>query len=204
MWTPGTRPASKGPWVGRAHSGHIPSRAWRVGVPGMRREGLSPGRSLPPCSVAQCCPTLWNPTDCSPPGPSVHGLLQARILVWVARPSSRGSSRLRDQTQVSRVAGGLFTVWAARTQPGQGQRNASGGRRAETSTRGLLGCVIWNNPPLKTTRVLDPIQKDHLLKTIEQLTRIPRTSLLPVQGAWVQPLVRKWRPHMPRGTAKNK
>ena len=40
----------------------------------------------------QLCPTLWDPTDCSPPGSSVHGILQARILEWVAIPFSRGSS----------------------------------------------------------------------------------------------------------------
>ena len=36
--------------------------------------------------VAQLCPTLWDPVDCSPPGSSVHGILQARILEWVAIP----------------------------------------------------------------------------------------------------------------------
>ena len=41
--------------------------------------------------IAQLCPTLCDPMDCSPPGPSVHGVLQARILEWVAIPSSRGS-----------------------------------------------------------------------------------------------------------------
>ena len=44
------------------------------------------------------------PMDCSLSGPSVHGLLQARILEWVAMPSSRGSSRPRDQTHVSYVS----------------------------------------------------------------------------------------------------
>ena len=49
----------------------------------------------------QLCPTLCDPTDCSPSGSSVHGILQARILEWVPRPSSRGSSGPRDQTWVS-------------------------------------------------------------------------------------------------------
>ena len=49
----------------------------------------------------QSCPTLCNPMDCSPPGSSVHGILQARILEWVAMPSSRGSSQPRDWTHVS-------------------------------------------------------------------------------------------------------
>ena len=40
--------------------------------------------------VTQSCPTLCNPMDCSPPGSSVHGVLQARILEWVTIPFSRG------------------------------------------------------------------------------------------------------------------
>ena len=45
---------------------------------------------------------------------TVHGILQARILEWVAIPFSRGSSQPRDQIQVSRIAGGFFTSWAKR------------------------------------------------------------------------------------------
>jgi len=45
---------------------------------------------------------------------TVHGILQARILEWVTLPFSRGSSQPRDLTQVSHIAGGLFTNWAAR------------------------------------------------------------------------------------------
>ena len=48
--------------------------------------------------VTQSCPTLCNPIDCSLPGSSVHGILQARILGWVASPLSRGSSQPRDRT----------------------------------------------------------------------------------------------------------
>ena len=47
---------------------------------------------------------LWDPTDCSPPGSSVHGILQARILEWVATPSSRGSFWPRDRTGVSCIS----------------------------------------------------------------------------------------------------
>ena len=46
--------------------------------------------------LLQLCPTLCDPMDCSPPGSSVRGILQAGILEWVAMPSSRASSRLRD------------------------------------------------------------------------------------------------------------
>ena len=52
----------------------------------------------------QLCPTLNDPMDCSLPGSSVHGILQARILEWVAMPSSRGSSQSRDQIHISYVS----------------------------------------------------------------------------------------------------
>ena len=64
------------------------------------------------CLVAQSC--LCDPTDCSPPGSSVYGIPQARILEWVAIPFSRGSSQPRDQTQVSCISGRFFTIWASR------------------------------------------------------------------------------------------
>ena len=67
--------------------------------------------------VAQSCPTLWDLTDCSPPGSSVHGMLQARIPEWVAISFSRGSSQSRYWTQVSCIAGGFFTIWATREPP---------------------------------------------------------------------------------------
>ena len=57
---------------------------------------------------------LCGPMDCSLPGFSVQGILQARVLECVAFPSSRGSSQPRDQTQVSRIAGRFFTIWATR------------------------------------------------------------------------------------------
>ena len=60
--------------------------------------------------VPQSCLTLCHSMDCSPPGSSVHGILQAKILEWVAMPFSRGSSRPRDQIQVSCIVGRVFTV----------------------------------------------------------------------------------------------
>ena len=62
------------------------------------------------CLVAPSCPTLCDPVDSSPPGSSVHGILQARILEWVAISSSRGSSLLRDQTRISCIASRFFTA----------------------------------------------------------------------------------------------
>ena len=67
--------------------------------------------------VIHLCPTLCNPMDWSPPGSSVHGILQAGILEWVAMPSSRGSFGPRDWTQVSCIAGRFFT-----TQPPEKMR----------------------------------------------------------------------------------
>ena len=60
--------------------------------------------------VAQSCLTLCYPVDCSPPGSSVRGILQARTLEWVDLPSSRGSFQPRDQNQISCIAGGFFTI----------------------------------------------------------------------------------------------
>ena len=70
--------------------------------------------------VAQFCPTLCNPMDWSLPGSSSHGILQARILEWVAELSSRGSSQPRDWNQgknLAHTAGRFFTVWATREAP---------------------------------------------------------------------------------------
>ena len=61
---------------------------------------------------AQSCLTLCKPMDCSPPGSSVYGILQARRLGWVAIPFSRGSSWARDWTWVSCITCKFFTVWA--------------------------------------------------------------------------------------------
>ena len=65
----------------------------------------------------QSCPTLWDPKDCIPPGILSIGILQAGILEWVAIPSSRESSQPRDWTQISRITGGFFTIWATKEAP---------------------------------------------------------------------------------------
>ena len=64
--------------------------------------------------VAQSCLTLRDPMDYSPPGSSIHGLLQARILEWVAIPFSRESFQPKDRTWVTPTAGRCFTIWANR------------------------------------------------------------------------------------------
>ena len=64
--------------------------------------------------VSSSVVSIWDPIDYSPPGSSVHGILQARISEWVAIPFSRGSSGPRDQTQVSHIVGRFSTDWATR------------------------------------------------------------------------------------------
>ena len=64
--------------------------------------------------VSQSCLTLSNPVDCSPRGSAIHGIFQARVLEWVAISFSRGSSRPEDWTQISRIGGRRFTIWATK------------------------------------------------------------------------------------------
>ena len=71
--------------------------------------------------VVQSCPTLCDPTNCSPPGFSVHGILQARILEWIAIPFSRGTLQPRDWTLVFCLEGRFFTIWATGKSPARGK-----------------------------------------------------------------------------------
>ena len=64
--------------------------------------------------VTQSCPTLCDPMDCNQLGFSIHGILQARKLEWIAISFTKGSSRPRDQTQVSRTGSRTFNLWATR------------------------------------------------------------------------------------------
>ena len=93
-------------------------------------------------SVTQSCPTLCNPVDCSLPGSSVHGILQARILEWVAISFSRGSSWLRDQTQVSRIAGRCLTLWTTREAP----TSDSGVKNSPVVQGARVWPLVWEDP----------------------------------------------------------
>ena len=73
----------------------------------------------------QSCLTPCDPMDCSPSGSSVHGILQARTLEWVAMPSSRGSSRPRDQSHGSYLScfgSGALYHWCHLGNPIQGRK----------------------------------------------------------------------------------
>ena len=64
------------------------------------------------CLVAKLCLTLGDPMNCSPPGSSVHGISQARILVWVAISFSRESSPPRDRTSIPHIScSGSWTLY---------------------------------------------------------------------------------------------
>ena len=69
-------------------------------------------------SVTQSCPILCDHMNCSSPGLFVHGILQVRIIEWIAIPFCKGSFWLGDWTQVSCTAGRFFTIWATREAPG--------------------------------------------------------------------------------------
>ena len=85
--------------------------------------------------VAQSCPTLCDPMDCSLPSSSVHGIFQAIVLEWIAISFSRESSQPRDQTQVSHIAERHFTIWAT----GEVQSDKEGNPKDQ------MGCTLtWN------------------------------------------------------------
>ena len=105
------------------------SRVWLCVTPKMAAHQAPPslgfsrqehwsGLPFPPpmheSEVAQLCPTLRDPMDSSLPGSSVHGILQAIVLEWIAIPFSRGSSWPGDRTQVSHIVDRRFTIWATR------------------------------------------------------------------------------------------
>ena len=80
-----------------------------------RPAGLNKSReAYSESEVAQLCPTLCDPMDCSLPGSSIHGIFQAIVLEWIAISFSRGSSWPRNPTWVSRVVDRRLTVWATR------------------------------------------------------------------------------------------
>ena len=94
-------------WTSPWSSSHT---AWWLGFTGTGLKNMK-------VKVTQSCPTHCDTMYCSLTGSSVHRILQARILEWVAVPFSRGSSQPRDQTQVSHIAGKFFTIWATREAP---------------------------------------------------------------------------------------
>ena len=103
-------PMDRGAWRAIVH-GVAKSQAWLTNIHNNHYLiVLHIQKNFFACS--QPCLTLCSPVDCCPPDFSVHGILQARIPEWVVIPFSRGSSRPRDRTRVSHIAGRFFTIWA--------------------------------------------------------------------------------------------
>ena len=95
--------------------------------------------------VAKSCLTLCDLMDCHPPGSSVHGISQARILEWVAMPSSRRSSWPRNWTWVSGIAGRFFTAWAPR------EALSCSLRTFKTKHAKSMGASIWGSTAADST-----------------------------------------------------
>ena len=101
----------------RLHSGYTYKKIDIIGFPGRLEMAVwdTGAKVFFICScVCVCLVALCDPMDCGPPGSSVHEILQARVLEWVAISFSRGSFTPRNQTRVSRTAGRFFTDWALR------------------------------------------------------------------------------------------
>ena len=106
-----------GSWLCRLHHCLPPASAWvwpMTGTSGEQRSKIRWKNSEVKVLVAQLWLMLCDPTDYSLPGSSVCGILQARILEWVAFLFFRGSSLPIDQTQASCIADGFFTIWATK------------------------------------------------------------------------------------------
>ena len=118
--------------------------------------------------VAQSCPTLCDPTDCSPPGSSVHWILQARIPEWVAIPFSKGSSWPRVWTQVLNCRQILYHL----THPGKSNY---------TSTYKKVGPERWRGPILSPhSTFLSLMRELKVIQTVSDQTRVQMRCPLPV------------------------
>ena len=89
--------------------------------------------------VAQLRPTPCDPVDCSLPGSSIHGILQARTLEWITIPFTWVSSQPRNRTWVSWIAGNFFTIWAIR----EDQNKKCIGIGKQVLSRQLTKSALW-------------------------------------------------------------
>ena len=105
-------------------------------------------------AYAQSCPIPCNPINCSPPGSSVHGVSQARILGWVALPSSRGSSRPRDQTQGLNPHLLPLMVGSLQLSHLRSHREGYQAPIPSFSSSGLLLVWSWTSPEASSDRVV--------------------------------------------------
>ena len=131
------------------------------------------------CERAQSCPTLCDPMDCSPPGSSVHGILQARILEWVAISFSRASSWTGDWTCISCIGRRIlycWETWEALTGKGGSDKGF-----AET------GKLWWGSVLLSAWAYLWP---EYVNLNFDILT--PKRSQLKWRINWGNPFLCEW------------
>ena len=96
--------------------------------------------------VAQSCPTLCDPMDCNPPGSSIHGIFQARVLELVAISFSRASSWPSNQTWVPHIASRCSTIWATREAP----------RKPITKAKTLESCLMVSYHCATSIKLIQP------------------------------------------------
>ena len=130
--------------------------------------------------VTQSCPTLCDPMDCSLPGFSIHGILQARILEWVTISFSRGSSQPRDRTRVSHIGGRCFNLWATRELLPYHVVIVGTHLRSSGNWASLLAQLVKNPPAMQETLVWslgweDPLEKGKATHSSILAWRIPWT-----------------------------
>ena len=133
---------------------------------------VASGILFPWSEVAQLCPTLCNPIDCSLPGSSGHGIFQAIVLEWIAISFSRGSSQPRARTWASSIVDRGFTIWATREVQTLGISDGHGGLaccgswgRKESDTTERLNWTEWSFSKLHfVSRMSDIIDGSNLLE----------------------------------------
>ena len=130
--------------------------------------------------------------DCNPPGSSLHGILQARILKWVAMPSSRGSSPPRGRTHVSCIGRRILYHWATRLSPSALrflQDRAEFTRVAAHAGQKHLSRFMFTEPFMRLPmidRLMAPLRCPHLFLSVNKLPYVAERTL----QMWLRTL--KW------------
>ena len=139
--------------------------------------------------VAHSCPTLWDPMDYSRPGSPVRGILQARILEWVAIPFSRGSSWPRNWTQVSHIAGRFFTTHLAWWPS---QKVHMGFKKSVQCSGSSLKTCLLTHVPLSTVlgspEASLPVPHLQICWGLSVLLSLPGWKYHPTISCWLFPL----------------
>ena len=111
--------------VEEQHGSTIAGKSW------ISKEEASGTEDVCAVCVPRSCPLFEKPWTIALQAPLSMGILQTRILEWVAMLSSRESSQFKDQTRVSSTAGGFFTVWASREAQHNNLQKVTGSSRLE-------------------------------------------------------------------------